>query len=82
LPTHCFRIILVGVTLREAINQWRVLPPEEKARRRWVRIPLKVAMSMEFEGEPVDLKRLEEAHANRPPPGSSTPLSANSATRH
>jgi hypothetical protein len=44
-------------------------------------IPLNVAMSMEFEGEPIDLKRLEDAHASQPlPPGSSTPLSADSAT--
>jgi hypothetical protein len=83
LPTHCFRIMLVNMTLRETINQWRSLPPEEKVRRRWVRIPLKVAMSMKFEGEPVELKRLEEAHDRRPlPPGLSTPLSADSSTRH
>ena len=70
------------MTLREAINQWRALPPEEKGASQVAQIPLKVAMSMEFEGEPVDLKKLEEAHANRPlPPGLSAPPSADSATR-
>jgi hypothetical protein len=70
------------MNLREAINQWQALPPEEKVRRRWALIPMKVAMSMEFDGEPVDLKKLEEAHASRlMPPALSAPPSDHSASR-
>ena len=43
----------------EAIRVWRALPEEEKRRRRLESIPRKVARSMAFEGEPVDLKVLE-----------------------
>jgi hypothetical protein len=53
---------------KEAIRLWRALPEEEKARRRWARIPLNVAQSMAFEGEPVDLAVLEAQHALRPMP--------------
>ena len=50
---------------KQVIERWQALPPEEQARLRRQRIPLNVAESMAFEGEPVDLKMLEEEHARR-----------------
>lgn len=47
---------------REAIAAWRRLPPEEKQRIRLARIPLNVAESMAFEGEPVDIEELKRQH--------------------
>jgi len=44
---------------KQAIERWRALPPEEKARIRLARLPRKVARSMAFEGEPVDQRMLE-----------------------
>ncbi len=44
---------------KQAIERWRSLPPEEQARIRRSRIPLNVAESMAFEGEPVDLAEME-----------------------
>ena len=41
------------------IKRWRALPPEEQARIRRSRIPMNVAESMAFEGEPVELAALE-----------------------
>lgn len=55
---------------KQAIVAWKKLPPEEKARRRWQRIPRNVAQSMAFEGEPVSLESLEALHACRPLPSS------------
>lgn len=43
----------------QKIERWRALRPEEQARIRRSRIPLNVAESMAFEGEPVDLAALE-----------------------
>ena len=40
------------------IARWRSLTPEAKLRRRWEAIPLDVAQSMAFEGEPVSLETL------------------------
>ena len=42
-------------------------PPEEQARLRRQRIPLNVAESKAFAGEPVDLEMLEEEHARYNP---------------
>ena len=42
-----------------AIECWRKLPLEEQARIRRSRIPLNVAESMAFEGEPVELAALK-----------------------
>jgi len=53
---------------KQAIEAWQRLPPEEKARRRWQRIPRNVAQSMAFEGEPVSLETLEALHARRSMP--------------
>ena len=62
---------------QQAIQQWRDLPETEKHRLRWQRIPLNVAQSMAFEGEPVNLADLETEHARRPiPPVTSRPSSA------
>jgi hypothetical protein len=50
---------------KEAIREWRALPEEEQQRRRRASIPRKVARSMAFEGEPVDLGELDAWHARR-----------------
>lgn len=39
---------------KQAIERWRALPREERVRIRRSRIPLNVAESMAFEGEPVE----------------------------
>lgn len=54
---------------KQAIERWRSLLPEERARIRRSRIPLNVAESMAFEGEPVDLTAMEAelARLDRPP---------------
>lgn len=44
---------------KQAIERWRSLLPEERARIRRDRIPLNVAESMAFEGEPVELTALQ-----------------------
>jgi hypothetical protein len=56
------------VDWQQAIENWRRLPQDEKDRIRWQRIPLNVAQSMEFAGEPVSLEMLEAEHAKRPMP--------------
>lgn len=38
---------------KQAVEAWQQLPSQEKARRRWQRIPRNVAQSMSFAGEPV-----------------------------
>jgi hypothetical protein len=43
---------------KQAIDRWRALPQEDRARIRRERIPLNVAESMAFEGEPVRLEAL------------------------
>lgn len=55
-----------------AINQWRLLSAEEKLRRRWTAIPQDVAQSMAFEGEPVEIRELQETLNQITPPASST----------
>lgn len=52
-----------------AIERWRDLPPQEQARIRLSRLPRKVARSMAFEGEPVELTALqaELARLDTPP---------------
>lgn len=45
---------------KENITRWRNLTPEEKLRRNWDAIPLDVAQSMAFEGEPVAVARIRE----------------------
>jgi hypothetical protein len=53
---------------REVISRWRSLPETERARIRRSRIPRQVALSMTFEGEPVDQRMLEAELARRTPP--------------
>ena len=60
----------------EIVHRWRRLPAEEKLRRRWQAIPLDVAQSMAFEGEPVDRRWLEELHSQTATPALSKPLAA------
>ena len=43
---------------KQTIKRWRTLPAQERARIRRGRIPLNVAESMAFEGEPVALATL------------------------
>lgn len=50
---------------KTVIHAWRSLPAEEKQAIRWRRIPRNVALSMAFEGEPVDLAELEAEHARK-----------------
>lgn len=64
------------VDWREVIRAWRSLPEAEKHRLRWQRIPVNVAASMAFAGEPVSLEMLEAEHASRPmPPTTARPAS-------
>ena len=44
---------------KQIIERWRALPPKDQARIRRDRIPLNVAESMAFEGEPVELTTLQ-----------------------
>jgi hypothetical protein len=53
---------------KQAIANWRQLPEAERTRIRWQRIPLNVAQSMAFAGEPVSLETLEAEHARHPMP--------------
>lgn len=65
-PTaHASLCLGTSMDWKQAIEQWQALPPEERSRRAGARIPLNVAESMAFAGEPVDLKMLEEEHARR-----------------
>jgi hypothetical protein len=52
----------------ETIRQWKALPPERKLQLRWEAIPLNVARSMAFEGEPVSLEAIRAIHALTEPP--------------
>jgi hypothetical protein len=58
------------------IARWRSLPPEVKLRRRWEAIPLHVAQSMAFEGEPVPVERIRATLARIEPPGLLKPRKA------
>jgi len=50
------------------IAQWRNLSPEAKLRRRWEAIPMDVAQSMAFEGEPVPLEHIRATLDRIEPP--------------
>jgi len=56
---------MVTMDWKQFIERWQALPPDERSRMSRARIPLNVAESMAFAGEPVDLKMREEAHARR-----------------
>ena len=53
------RPIMRRMNWKQAITRWRALPLQERARIRRNRIPLNVAESMAFEGEPVELAALQ-----------------------
>lgn len=55
---------------QDNIARWRSLPPQDKTRRRWESIPERVARSMAFEDEPVNLQILRETLARIEPPAS------------
>lgn len=48
---------------KRAIERWRSRTLEERTRARRARLPLNVAESMAFEGEPVELAALRAEHA-------------------
>ncbi len=64
------------MTAKENITRWRSLSPEEKLRRRWEAIPLDVAQSMAFEGEPVAVERIRATLARIEPPALLKPRKA------
>jgi hypothetical protein len=57
----------------DTIQRWRDLKPEERLQIRWRRISRQVALSMSFEGQPVDLYWLETLHRRTEPPATSKP---------
>jgi len=61
---------------KENIARWRSLSPEEKLRSRWEAIPLNVARSMAFEGEPVPVEKIRAILAQIEPPALLKPRKA------
>jgi hypothetical protein len=62
----------------DTIERWRRLDSVAQQQIRWRRIPRQVAMSMAFEGEPVDQTWLETLHRqahlfHAPKPGATRP---------
>jgi hypothetical protein len=51
-----------------SIQRWRALSSVQRTQVAWWRIPRQVALSMAFEGEPVDLQWLIRQHAPLTPP--------------
>ena len=66
--------LLQGVNWQESIKQWRRLPDEEQRRIWWALIPRRVAESMAYEGEPVELEWLEKLHREPIPSSFSKPV--------
>jgi hypothetical protein len=66
---------MATMTWIASIREWRLLTPEQQRQIRLRRLPTKVARSMAFEGEPVDLRMLdaELARLTRPPDTSKPP---------
>jgi macrodomain Ter protein organizer (MatP/YcbG family) len=50
----------VHIDWKHVVAEWRTLTAEEQRQVRLRRIPSKVAKSMAFENEPVDIRMLEE----------------------
>lgn len=63
------------------MRQWQALPPEQRQAQAWAQVPVSVAASMAFEGEPVSRERLEELHRTATL-ASSKPATESSATRN
>ena len=81
MPQRLPRPILELMNWKQVVERWQALPREEQAQLRRIRIPLNVAESMAFEGEPVELRMLEAEHARRnPQPAMSKPDSESSPT--
>lgn len=57
-----------SMTWRERINAWRKLRPAQRKAIRLALAPRLVALSMAFEGEPVDWQWLEELHHRKAAP--------------
>jgi len=53
------------MTWQEKISQWRAMKPAERKARRWADVPRQVAVSMVFEGEPVNFEWLKILHNRR-----------------
>lgn len=53
------------MTWQEKINAWRKLRPAQRKAIRLAQAPRQVALSMAFEGEPVDWRWLEELHRRK-----------------
>lgn len=53
------------MTWQEKINAWRKLRPAQRKAIRLAQAPRQVALSMAFEGEPVDCQWLEELHRRK-----------------
>lgn len=53
------------MTWQEKINAWRKLRPAQRKAIRLAQAPRQVALSMAFEGEPVDWQWLEELHRRK-----------------
>ena len=68
------------MTWTQNIDRWRRLPAETKLRHRWEAIPMDVAQSMAFEGEPVSVETIRETLARITPPAGLKPRVASSAT--
>lgn len=49
----------------QAIERWRLLPPEERLRRNWQAIPRHVANFMAMEGEPLSESVIRARLADR-----------------
>ena len=58
------------MTWQEKINAWRRLSPARRKAIRLAQAPRQVALSMAFEGEPVDWQWLKELHRRKAAPAS------------
>lgn len=58
------------MTWQEKINAWRKISPAQRKAIRLAQAPRQVALSMAFEGEPVDLQWLKELHRRKAAPAS------------
>ncbi len=68
------------MTWTQNIARWRRLPAETKLRRRWDAIPMDVAQSMAFEGEPVPMETIRATLDRITPPDGLKPRGASSVT--
>ncbi|PYI82466.1 MAG: hypothetical protein DME26_17590 [Verrucomicrobia bacterium] len=69
-----------GMNWTETIRRWRRLNVEARQRIRWERIPRQVALSMAFEGGPVEVSWLQKLHHQAELPGTSKQPAGSGAT--